>query len=307
MTALLMKTAIFLCLGIVLQGVAGLVSPSNIRHPLDRSVDFTLKTGGFHHRRRTNLRSEPPRTPAELVTFERPDPSILISAKPGSEQQDAVFAISAAIVGGTIIFVNLLSGLEAILPDGWFAAWRDNTWPLGLGLIFTAAGVSHFTVKRAFCNIVPPKGCWGGLWQVPAPEFLGLSYEEFHTYWTGAAEIAGGLFLITSGLGVVDVSPSVPSALLGMLVSLHTWRHLSIHFTLQDRLCSDQIISEKSDGRCLELHLQIFTCSRTTLRWVLGYPVSLIVVLSCVLDCSLTNMKSRRTCLSNRFIAIPVS
>ena len=176
------------------------------------------------------MRSEPPRTLTELVTIERPHPSILISAKPGSEQQDAVFALSAVIIGGTIIFVNLLSGLEAILPDGWFAAWRDYTWPLGLGLIFTAAGVSHFTVKRAFCNIVPPKGCWGGLWQVPAPEFLGLSYEEFHTYWTGVAEIAGGLFLITSGLGVVDVSPSVPSALLGILVSLQFAYYLASSF-----------------------------------------------------------------------------
>ena len=129
-----------------------------------------------------------------------------------------MFAISAAIVVGTIISVQLLSGLENLLPDGWFAAWRDYTWPLGLGLIFTAAGVSHFTVKEAFCNIVPPYGCWGGLWKVPYPEFLGLSYEEFHTIWTGVAEIVGGLWLIASGLGVVDVSPSVPSALLGLLV-----------------------------------------------------------------------------------------
>jgi hypothetical protein len=235
MTALLMKTVTFLYLSVVLKSVAGFVSPSNPIRPLARCVD-RLMTDGFHHRGGTQLRSEPPWPPMEPMTFKRPDPSILISAKPGSEQQDAVFALSAAIVGGTVIFINLLSGLEAILPDGWFAAWRDYTWPLGLGLIFTAAGVSHFTVKRAFCNIVPPRGCWGGLWQVPAPEFLGLSYEEFHTYWTGAAEIAGGLLLITSGLGVVDVSPSVPSALLGTLVS-----HFSIHFTLQDRVSSDQI------------------------------------------------------------------
>jgi uncharacterized membrane protein len=222
-----MKFATFLYLGVVYQSVAGFVSPSNPRHFFDLSIDRSLNTDGCHRRRVVKLSSEPRRSPTEPASFERPDPSILISAKPGSEQQDAVFALSSAIVGGTIVFINLLSGIDAILPDGWFDAWRDYTWPLVLGLIFTAAGVSHFTVTRAFCNIVPPKGCWGGLWQVPAPEFLGLSYEEFHTYWTGAAEIAGGLFLITSGLGIVDVSPSVPSALLGMLVSVYTGCHLS--------------------------------------------------------------------------------
>lgn len=209
-----MKTALFLYFGVLLRGVDGFTSPSKSSCARNLYPDLGLKADGFHLSRATSLYSEPPRMPADV---ERPDPSILISARPGSEQQDAVFAITAAIVVGTVITVQLLSGLENVLPDGWFAAWRDYTWPLGLGLIFAAAGVTHFTVKDAYCNMVPPKGCWGGLWQVPAPEFIGLSYEEFHTYWTGAAEIAGGLFLIAAGIGIVDISPSVPSALLGML------------------------------------------------------------------------------------------
>ncbi len=222
-----MKTATFLCLAFAYRSVAGFASPPSPHLVLDRSAHRGPDANGRHRLREGPISSyDPPRrSPTELASSpfdDRPDPSILISARPGSEQQDAVFALSSAIVGGTVIFINLLSGFEAILPDGWFDAWRDYTWPLGLGLIFTAAGVSHFTATQAFCNIVPPRGCWGGLWQVPAPEFLGLTYQEFHTYWTGAAEIAGGLFLIASGLGIVDVSPSVPSALLGMLVSLYT-------------------------------------------------------------------------------------
>ena len=207
-----MKFATCLSIGVTLQRVSGFVTPSKTScRPCGRHLD--------RHHNCKSLYSEPPRWPSsEGIVFERPDPSTLIAAKPGSEQQDFVFAISGAIVFGTFIFINLLSGLENLLPDGWFAAWRDYTWPLGLGLIFTAAGISHFTVKQAFCNIVPPYGCWGGLWKVPYPEFLGLSYEEFHTYWTGIAEIAGGLFLIAAGYGIVDISPSIPSALLGMLV-----------------------------------------------------------------------------------------
>lgn len=214
-----------LYLGVILHSVAGFTSPSSSsstrisrNHSYLKANNDNVRRGGV--REVTQLHSEPPeRFPAAEIS-ERPDPSILISAKSGSEQQDAVFAISAAVIGGTILTVQLLSGIENILPDGWFAAWRDYTWPAGLGLIFTAAGATHFTSKNAFCNIVPPYGSWGGLWKVPAPgaEALGLSYEEYHTFWSGVAEITGGLWLLSAGFGIVDISPKVPSALLGMLV-----------------------------------------------------------------------------------------
>lgn len=155
------------------------------------------------------------------VTVERPDPSVLLSAQSDSNQQLGFIAICVSILVGTAFVVSLLTGLENLLPDGWFDIWRDYTWPVPFGLIFLAAGVSHFTMKDTFTAMVPPKDTWGGLWQVPAPgaDKIGWSYAEYHTYWSGVAEIGGGLLLIAGGL---NQSPQFPAFLLFLLTAVIT-------------------------------------------------------------------------------------
>jgi uncharacterized membrane protein len=85
-----------------------------------------------------------------------------------------------------------------------------------------AAGVTHFTMKETYTAMVPPKGTWGGLWQVPAPYLEkifkdAVSYEEYHVYWSGVAEIGGGLLLLASfGFGIVPMV--VPAFLIFLLL-----------------------------------------------------------------------------------------
>ncbi|CAM9393486.1 unnamed protein product [Scytosiphon promiscuus] len=96
-------------------------------------------------------------------------------------------------VPGTVAVLGGLQSLESSLPAGWYSIWQF-TWAPLLGLIFSAAGIAHFTLLRDFCNIYPGRGAWG-FWYLPGT-------ASFHVKWTGIAELAGGVGLALGGLGV---------------------------------------------------------------------------------------------------------
>eukprot|EP00980_Cylindrotheca_fusiformis_P002789 scaffold667_cov117-Cylindrotheca_fusiformis.AAC.6 len=165
----------------------------------------------------TALAASPPSGDAPEATVARPDPSILVSAQSDEKQRAIVIAIGLGILGGTSVVVNFLSGLGDILPYGFLDNLLGFTIPVPLGLVFTFVGGTHFVYKDEYAAIVPPKGTWGGLWNVPAPgaDKLGLTYEEYHALWSGAAEIGGGLLLVLGGLNAVPIQ--LPALLLFLL------------------------------------------------------------------------------------------
>lgn len=149
-----------------------------------------------------------------------PDPSILFLSAQGDKIQQIVFvAAFAALAVGTNLFIQLWHGPGlALLGNEGYSNIRETIFPLVFGSIFAIVGILHFVFVENFARIVPPFGTWGGLWQVPAPfhEKLGITYEEYHSYWTGIAEFVGGFWLLAGALGFAP-STELPAFLLFVL------------------------------------------------------------------------------------------
>ena len=155
--------------------------------------------------------------PGNTQVIERPDPSLLLATKSDWIQRLGVIAIAVALAGGTSACVSVFHTLRDILPDGSFDTAKDIALPIPLGLLFTFVGITHFVYRDDYAAIVPPRGTWGGLWNIPAPgaNSLGLSYQQYHALWTGVAEVGGGLLLILAGLDQLPMP--IPAFLLFLL------------------------------------------------------------------------------------------
>lgn len=134
----------------------------------------------------------------------RPSPSELVSSLPIAQQQGALALISGTLFAGTTGVVYMLDGLHDISP--WLFDVFFRSCPVVLGLVFTAAGATHFTNNKDYIAIMPPRGTWG-FFELPYPDNKVYSYEAFHVAWTGIAEVLGGVGLLSGSVGLVDPSP----------------------------------------------------------------------------------------------------
>mmetsp|Transcript_25935 Transcript_25935/g.29866 ORF Transcript_25935/g.29866 Transcript_25935/m.29866 type:complete len:273 (+) Transcript_25935:69-887(+) len=153
----------------------------------------------------------------------RSDPVVLLSSSDENTQKLGIAAIVGGLTAGTFVSGQILNYLEVVLPTSLYDPFY-TVLPVIVGTLISAAGVAHFAIEDTFTSLVPPRGTWGGLWQVPAPgaEQLGLTYEQYHSYWTGIAEIGGGILLIMGRFGFIVPSIQIPAALLFLLVAAVT-------------------------------------------------------------------------------------
>ncbi|GMH60456.1 hypothetical protein TL16_g03055 [Triparma laevis f. inornata] len=129
-----------------------------------------------------------------------------VNVLPAWQQQSIFFACFGTLATSTYLLSAPLHSLFTYLPTSFFSiVWH----PEGLGLIFILAGVSHFFVEE-FKDIYPPRGAWGGLWQLPGS-------PEFHVNWTGVFEILGGLGFF---LSISNHNPQLTSTFSALLLGL---------------------------------------------------------------------------------------
>ena len=87
-----------------------------------------------------------------------------VNMLPTGVQAGVFFGCWLFLGGGTLFLVNALDYLNQYFPDAF--AFSKLSGAIVLGLVFILAGVSHFSLKKDFENIMPYKGAWG-IWYLP--------------------------------------------------------------------------------------------------------------------------------------------
>ncbi|VEU35642.1 unnamed protein product [Pseudo-nitzschia multistriata] len=126
-----------------------------------------------------------------------------INTKDDLTQAFVVKVVFLSLALGTFLFSSGLEQCSGFLDSNFPSQYEffRNTWPISFGLIFSLAGVTHFTLKEEYENIYPTRGAWG-VWYLPGS-------RAFHVAWTGAAELAGGLGLLAAGVSSFAGNPNL--------------------------------------------------------------------------------------------------
>jgi uncharacterized membrane protein len=149
---------------------------------------------------------------------EKPNPGVLVSSLPVPGQQVAVVAVAVLLCLGTSQVVHGLDFLEDV-GGAAFALWA-RSWPVALGVVYAAAGLSHFTNQKDYAAIVPPPATWGFFPALPYPPNPILDYATFAVVWTGVAELSGGSALLASAFGGAVPQELAALALLALTVAI---------------------------------------------------------------------------------------
>ena len=184
------QTAVFVS-GFVAKPNRGFVNCVSVLHRPARGPSLTATTSSsLNFFKKQNEPAEPEPVIMQGVGVEGcnlPSPSN-VNTLSEPIQATLFFGIFAGLFALTYPFNSFLGNITSQYE--WVQTWKYS-WPL-LGLIYAAAGVTHFTLKDAYENVYPQKGAWG-IWYLPGT-------ADFHVKWTGVAEILGGVGLLIGGL-----------------------------------------------------------------------------------------------------------
>lgn len=135
--------------------------------------------------------------------------SAAVSQLPDSTQRLVFIGLFVVLGSSTVLTCSLLGPLLAQYLPSFLMPAKSSGYILGP--IFMAAGIGHFIERQGFVNMYPHKGAWG-CWYLPGS-------AEFHVYWTGVAELLGGLGLLLGAIPFDSIPGWLsPASAYGLLI-----------------------------------------------------------------------------------------